>query len=352
MKARSPGPEERVRRAFATQAGHCARLGSPFTASLCGLLAERLNAETPLGGRILAWPGDPETDALALRLCGGLHALVRAGRLPDIARRYPPAPLDPEGLWTALSAALAEAGEALDPWIDGPPQTNEVARSGVLMPGLMAVAAATGGKPIVLWELGASAGLNLVLDRYAYDLGGVAAGEAGSAVRLAPDWSGPPPPAARVTVASRRGVDLNPLSLGDPRDRERLIAYVWPDQRVRLARMEAAVALSAAAPPPLDRGDAVAWLEARLAAPPDPGSVRVVQHSIALQYFPAEGRARVAALLAEAGARAGDATPLAWLAYEFDGSGSALTLTLWPGGERRRLATAHPHGQWVRWGTT
>jgi hypothetical protein len=152
-----------------------------------------------------------------------------------------------------------------------------------------------------------------------------------------------------VRIAARRGVDLNPLDVTDAQHRERLTAYVWPDQRARLARLEAALALAAADPPPLDRGDAVAWLAERLAAPPQAGQARVVQHSIALQYLPVQGRAQVAALLSEAGARATADTPLAWLAYEFEGGPAGLRLTLWPGGRTHRLATAHPHGQWVRW---
>ncbi|GJE02127.1 DUF2332 domain-containing protein [Methylobacterium isbiliense] len=339
---------ERVRHSFAVQAGHCERLGSPFTAMLLRLVAARLTGDTALGRRILGWPGDPEADALPLRLAGGLHALVRRGRLPDLAALYPPAAPDPAALWEALARAFATAAD-LDPWLDSAPQTNEVARSGVLMPGLMAVAAMTGSKPIVLWEIGASAGLNLVLDAYAYELGGRAAGRPGAGLHLAPDWTGPPPPEASVRIAARRGVDLNPLDVTDAQHRERLTAYVWPDQRARLARLEAALALAAADPPPLDRGDAVAWLAERLAAPPQAGQARVVQHSIALQYLPVQGRAQVAALLSEAGARATADTPLAWLAYEFEGGPAGLRLTLWPGGRTHRLATAHPHGQWVRW---
>ncbi|MEH3146198.1 MAG: DUF2332 family protein [Methylobacterium frigidaeris] len=346
------GDGGRVRRAFAVQAGHCERMGSPFTATLCRLLGERLDDRTAIGRRVLGWSGDPELDALPLRLAGGLHALVRRGRLPALAALYPPAPPDPEPLWTALSDAVATAEADLGPWLDGPPQTNEVARSGVLMPGLMAVAAATGGRPVVLWELGASGGLNLRLDRYAYDLGGRAAGEAESPVRLAPAWSGSPPPDAPVRIIERRGVDLNPLDAGLPADRERLTAYVWPDQRERLARIEAALALAAADPPPLDRAAAGDWLALRLAASPLPGTVRVIQHSIALQYFPPAERARIAARLDEAGASATPDAPLARLAYEADPTRAGLPildLTLWPGGETRRIATADAHGRAVRW---
>ncbi|WP_298964851.1 DUF2332 family protein [uncultured Methylobacterium sp.] len=349
MAARNEDP---VRRAFAVQAGHCERMGSPFTATLCRLLGERLDEGTAIGRRVLGWAGDPEPDALALRLVGGLHALVRRGRLPALAAFYPPAVVDPASLWAALSDALATAAADLDPWLDGPPQTNEVARSGVLMPGLMTVASRTDGRPIVLWELGASGGLNLRLDRYAYDLGGLAAGEDGSPVRLAPAWTGSPPPDVPVRIAARRGVDLNPLDAAAPADRERLAAYVWPDQRERLARIEAALALAAADPPPLDRAAAGDWLAARLAEPPTPGTVRVVQHSIALQYFPRPEQDRIAALLAEAGAAATPDTPLVRLAYEVDPAQPGppvLDLTLWPGGQTRRIATADAHGRAVSW---
>ena len=87
---------ETVREGFREQARWCERLGSRFTARLCAVLAETLDPATRLGARLLAWPGDPMTDALALRLCGGLHALVRAGDAPSLASLYPPTPLPSE----------------------------------------------------------------------------------------------------------------------------------------------------------------------------------------------------------------------------------------------------------------
>src|SRR3954451_6662068 len=194
---------------------------------LCRLIGTRMDRSTELGGRVLGWPGDadPFGDALALRLCGGLHFLARSGAAPGLSALYPPHPLpDAETLWAALRPILADS--ALLPWLDSAPQTNEVGRSAVLMSGLLAVVNIF-SQPLELLELGASAGLNLLADRYGCDLGGLRAGEAGSQVRLRPDWEGPSPPDARVTVSGRRGVDLNPL---DPRrDAERLIAYVWPE---------------------------------------------------------------------------------------------------------------------------
>jgi hypothetical protein len=152
-----------------------------------------------------------------------------------------------------------------------------------------------------------------------------------------------------VTIAGRRGVDLNPL---DPRrDGERLLAYVWPDQQARLARLETALAIAAADPPPVDRGDAADWLQARLAEPAAAGVTRVVLHSVAFHYFPAEAQARIAAMMAEAGRAATASAALAWLRYETepDEDRFTLRLRLWPTGEERLLASCDPHGNRVDW---
>ncbi len=282
--------ESEVRAAFASQAEWCARLGSPFTSLLCRTLGERLDDSTDLGRRVLGWPGKPDAlnDSVPLRLCGGLHGLVRAGQLPDLARLYPPNPLsDAERLWLALRDAMGAAEAELLPWLDLPPQTNEVARSAVLMAGLAVVATET-KLPLALFELGASGGLNMLLDRYDIRLGPRRFGDPASGVKLAPDWEGADPTGAEVRIASRRGVDMSPIEITDPRARERLLAYIWPDQPQRLARLEAALAIAAKEPPDVAKADAADWLETTLVAAEEPGVTRVVLHSVAFQYFPAE----------------------------------------------------------------
>jgi hypothetical protein len=340
--------EAAVRASFAQQAAYCTQLAAPFTALLCTLLGERLDRSTKLGRRVLDWPGNPAPfgDALALRLCGGLHFLVRSGGAPKLAALYPPALLpDGETLWWALRPVLED--DALTPWLDSAPQTNEVGRSAVLMSGLLVIAARF-GLPLRLYELGASAGLNLQLDRYAYDLGGREAGDPASPLVLKPDWSGPPPPKASVRIAGRAGADLNPVTL--PENRERLIAYVWPDQARRLAQLDAAIALAAKDPPRLDKADAADWIEARLTLAPEPGVTRVVMHSVAFHYFPESIQQRIAAHIAAAGSTASAGAPLAWLRYEeYPGDGQfSLRLRTWPGDEQL-LAWAHPHGKSVSW---
>ncbi len=336
-----------IRAAFATQAGWCRRLGADFTADLCLILGDVIDRSTTVGARILDWPGDPIADAVVLRLTGGLNGLVRGGNLPNLAAMYPPQPLtDTADFARQVAAALAD--ERLLPWLDSPPQTNEVARSAVLMPGLMVIAAAT-GLPLRLFELGASAGINLRLDHYSYDFNGVKVGPDNAPVVLTPDWRGPLPPVTKIVVIARRGVDLTPV---DARDADKLLAYVWPEQAARAARLSAALAGFVADPAPIDAGDAATWVEANVAVAE--GATTVVFHSIAFQYFTAETQARVALKLAAVGASATATAPLAWLRFEMDAASSvatlpALRLRLWPSGDDRLLAYAHPHGVTVEW---
>lgn len=338
--------ESAVRAAFEFQANWARTLGAPFTERLIAAVAAVIDGSTAVGTRVLGWPGDPVADALVLRLLGGLNALVRAGTLPHLAVAYPPNPL-PEQDFIAERVAAALADARLLPWLDSPPQTNEVGRSGVLMPGLMAVTAAT-GLPLRLFELGASAGLNLRLDHYGYDFNGRTMGPADAAVRLAPAWSGSPPPDMPVTVVARAGVDRAPVDLR--RDADRLLAYVWPDQPDRVARLDAAIAAFLADPVPIVGADAADWVEEKVALLP--GTATVVLHSIAFQYFPPLSQTRIAKHLESLGAGSTAAAPLAWLRFEMEPgppSPPTLRLRLWPDGEDRLLARAHPHGASVAW---
>lgn len=341
---------EAVRQSFRRQAKACDDLGSPFTARLCRMAAERLNDETAVGRHLLRWQGDPTGtgDALALRFAGSLHAVVRSGQDSDLAAAYPPNNTSDENLWTAVDAALRRDEAFILKWLRSPPQTNEVRRSGALLPGFLTIARLF-GKPLMLSEVGASAGLNLQWDRYAYRLGDVSWGPA-SNVALAPDWKGPPPPRADLEVSERAGCDLNPLDPSSADDRERLAAYIWADQADRLERTRKALEIAAGSGLSIDRVDAIHWLVERLSRPHS-GLVHVVYHSVVWQYFPQELKTRGEALIAQAGARATSDAPLARLQMEADGKpdGAALTLQVWPSGERHEIGRADFHGRWVEW---
>ena len=341
--------------AFSKQAEFCRFTGSSLTALVCEAAILALDVDSATGRAIIDWPGVPFADALMMRFTGGCNALVRSGLAPALAALYPPSALkDVAAMAAALRSVLRDP--ALDAelvgWLAGPPQTNEVARSGVLMAGLLAIADAT-CRPLRVFELGTSAGLNLNLDRFGYRLDEVVAGDAASGVQLAPVWTGPAPPSSSVTVLTRRGVDINPLDVSDAAVCERLMAYVWPDQTERVARAAAAIALAQAWPPQIDRADAADWVEQVVTL--EAGSTAVVMHSIAWQFFPAATQARSTAHLAALGSKASADSPLAWLRYEMDDAAAAelptLRLTLWQGGApaERLLARAHPHGAFVRW---
>ncbi|MBN9060747.1 MAG: DUF2332 family protein, partial [Rhizobiales bacterium] len=166
-----------VLKAFRSQAGACRKLGSPFTADVCDILAEVLDESSRFGRRILGWPGDPFADALALRAAGGLHAVKRSGRSAGLPAAYPPSPPDRARLRTAIHDAIAAEDDFLHDWLDSPPQTNEVARSSVLL-GSALLLAREFGLPLDWHEIGASMGLNLGFDRYRYDFGTAVRGSA------------------------------------------------------------------------------------------------------------------------------------------------------------------------------
>lgn len=334
--------------ALRDQARNNAALGSPFTARVLRLLADRLRPDSPLARRLFDWPGDvgPGGASVPLRLLGGLQALVMTGAAPALRQAYPPnAEPDDDRLWQVISDAMRDHAGFLERWLDSPPQTNEVRRAAALI--------AAGhwltvrfGLPLVLSELGASGGLNLNWDRYALKLGTQVFGPDDPALVLAPDWRGPSPPIAMPRIRDRRGCDLNPLDPADPDDALRLTAYLWADQPERLARTRAAMAQPAA---PVDHADAAGWLTDRLARR-HAGALHLVYHTIAWQYFPAPTQDACREALDRAGAQATETAPLAHLSMEADGgTGAALVLTLWPGGGRFDLGRVDFHGRWVEW---
>lgn len=344
--------ETRIRDSFAMQAQWCEKLGSPFTARLLEGLGTNLDQTTQSGDRILMWQGPPDAlgDAVALRLTGALHGLARRGEYPDLTRLYPPNPL-PDTRTLALVAleTIKKADADIMRWLDHPPQTNEVARSAILYPGLMQIAAET-GLPLSLYEIGCSAGLNLIPDRYAYRLGDVKAGQAGSPVILAPDWPGAAPGGPDPDIVSRRGCDRNVLDVTDAVHAERIISYVWPDQADRMHRVTAALDLARIDPPRIDQADAGDWIETVITDDAASGIARVVLHSIAFQYFPEPVQRRITSRIEAAGARATADTPLAWLSFEqFGTGGPRLELRLWPGDTSRVLATSDGHCRSIHW---
>lgn len=337
------------RQAFRVQEFYCRQMAAPLYADICVALADGLDRSSETGRAVLDWPGEPTRDALPLRLIGGLHALVLAGADAELAEIFA-GPVSGAALGDALNRVLARNDAALLPWLDGPPQTNEAGRSGALIVGLIEVARRCGAKLEVL-EIGSSGGLNLLIDRFRFDLGGAMLGPVDSPITIAPEWLGEPPVLPPLQIISTRGSDIVPLDVTDPAVESRLSAYVWAEKPERLERLQTAIAMIRARGVALEQADAADWIEARLAEPQAEGVVRVLMHSVVWQYIPDDRTARIRAAMAAAGARATAARPLAWVAMEPDRSlgEQVVSIRIWPGPEAREVvATAHAHAAWVR----
>lgn len=340
-----------LQQAFLAQAGACEKLGSPFMGRLCRLFADRLQRGTAVADRLLDWQGDvtPGGHSVPLRIAGSLHALVLDGADGPLQAAYPPNAVSEDALWDAIEGAFRRHEARLMTWLDSPPQTNEVRRAAAMLT-VAAMLRARFDLPLVVSELGASAGLNLLFDRFTMEVAGQRYGAAQSDVVLTPDWDGPLPPHKPVEIIDRAGIDLRPIDPGRAEDALRLLAYLWPDQPDRLVRTRAALALAEAAP---DAGDAAGWLETRLQTP-HPGAVHLVYHTIAWQYFPPETQARAAKALAVAGARATKTAPLARMSMEGDGTpgSAALTLQVWDGtaqsGVELAIGRIDYHGRFLK----
>ena len=339
--------EAENRQAFRVQEHWCAKMGAPIYAAMCAGLATGLTRESRTGARVLDWAGEPTRDALPLRLMGGLHALVRTRADAELARVFAG---DLGHVDAVLARVLVEHDAALLPWLDGPPQTNEPGRSAGLITGLIVVARWVGPR-LELLEIGSSGGLNLLIDRYRFDLGGAVVGPVGSPVTIAPEWLGEPPEVPPLGIIGVRGCDVRTLDVTDPAVEARLAAYVWAEKPERLARLATAIGMVRERGVRLDQADAADWVKARLAERQEEGVCRVLMHSVVWQYLPEPVAARIRAAMAAAGARATAARPLAWVAMEPDRAVGEMMVSVrsWPDGDAWEVvATAHAHAAWVR----
>lgn len=352
-----PAKIDRVIDAFEHQASECRAFGSPFSAELLAAGASALRRGGHTRDLLADWPGNPFTDALPTRVLGALNAAVLKMQDVDLVRAYPgPGRVgDGAAAWAAGERFIHANTEWINQWLASPPQTNEVARSAALLSGLLTIAGQH-TQPIDLLELGASAGLNLNLDRFRYELGTWNWG-GDSEVKIAAQWFGPPPSfIGSLHIVGRSGCDQSPLDVLSSDDRLRLSAYIWADQHDRAERLQAAMRIAARLPPRIERRDAADWIEEQLADTRH-DRLTVIYHSIFYHYLSRPVRERIAAAVQLAGARATSRSPIAWLKFEFeaaiggptDSRRCVLEITHWPGPNRRLAAVVDPHGRSVHW---
>lgn len=349
MQASGPGI---IAAAFANQAAYCRANAAPITGRIVAALGDLV--ASGVGGTVLdnvrSWSGPPLADALPLRLAGGLHALHLGGTEPALQPVY--AGTTGIDVMAIIAAVLQRHEPELLPWLDGPPQTNEAGRSAGFIAAMLWLADQGLPARFECLEIGSSAGINLSLGHYRYDLGGVLVGPEPGAMQFSPEWRGNPPPPSAITIAQTKGCDVAPVDLIDPAQALRLKAYIWPEHTVRFARMAAAVAQAQRNPPDLVQMNAADFAEQQLALPQNPGTTRVLMHSIVWQYVPKDQQVRVTAAVEAAGARATIDRPLAWIALEANRvvHRHELVVRHWPGdGAPHLLARAHAHGADYEW---
>ena len=308
--------------------------------------------------------GDAELRALAARakpgqphanlLLGAVHFLVLRGARHPLTRFYATAggtvSVDDDDPFPHFKAFVAEHRDAIAPLIETRvTNTNEVGRSALLNAGFRAIGPEAPLAPI---EVGPSAGLNMIWDRYGvhYTRDGAVAAAVQDGAPLVIDCAlrgeRVPPVGQAPCVGARLGLELNPVDLSNADDRDWLRALIWPDQGTRLTRLDRAIALFAEAKPPILAGDALALLPDALARVPR-DQVPVVYHTIAVYQFSREMREALESLLVIAGLR----RPVWRLSFEFDGSLYVLAAIRYADGTREetRLASCHPHGTWMEW---
>jgi hypothetical protein len=279
--------------------------------------------------RVGALAPDLEWD-FPLRLLAGLHFLVLGG----------------EASWADLDAALERHAAFLTRWTaEQEVQTNEVQRSWALVPAFLSV---YDGRPFDLVELGPSAGLNLLWDRYThrYSTGSFGSG----ALVLSGDDRLPPPRELlqrRVSVVRRRGVDLNPVDANTAHGARLLQSFVWADQADRLERLRQAIEIVRSDPPELIRGDYSELLPALLRDRRE-GAQLVVFQTASTMYLDRRQLERVR----EAMHHAGRDEPFAFVTTGRapDDDGYALEVERYPDGRSKRLGVFDFHGAWLDWG--
>jgi hypothetical protein len=295
----------------------------------------------------------------------------------DLSSALDPAESDP--LPAFRNFCLSHTDEIRDLLRHRRTQTNSVRRCAALLPAFEEVSRRASGtsrrasagstpdsrasrrnsgdsrEPLALVEVGPSAGLNLLWDRYEYDYGEAGRyGDSDSPVRIesAVREGSPPLPQQLPPVASRVGVDLDPLDVTDEADARWLRSLVWPEHEERHRLLESALEVARENPPDLREGDALELLPAVVTEIPDDRPVCVFDTQVRYQ-FDDETRQRFDALLAELGADR-DLSVLSG-DRESEAYEQAIDLTLttddgdWTDPRTECLASYQAHGEWVAW---
>ena len=231
-------------------------------------------------------------------------------------------------------------------------QTNEPGRCATLLPVLARLP-----QPLALIEVGASAGLCLLPDFYAYHYDGydcpgrrIAAADRDAPVLRCRADPATPLPDGPPQVVWRAGLDLNPLDATDAGDVSWLETLVWPGQAERLERLQRALAVAARHRPRVVRGDLRRDLAA-LAAEAPPDATLVVFHTAVLSYVASTAdRDAFATAVAALGARwVANESPRVLPAIAARAGAPPATGCFLLSVDGRPCAWTDPHGTAIEW---
>ncbi|MGW3460277.1 DUF2332 domain-containing protein [Streptomyces olivaceoviridis] len=301
-------PEETItqlRAMAAASAGH-----SPVSADAMARLADDIEQGGPVWDLVGDHP-DATEPLFGVRVVAGVRWLMLGGFAPELAdhlmhmtagagdRHYA------ERTWKLCAQALLDHPELTRTALDRPVQQHEPGRASTLLSALVML----GSPKVRLLEIGACAGLNLLLDRYLWVGPGWDWGDPDSPVRLAAHGRHP----GDLTIVERAGCDLAPRDPADPADTLILRSFLPPERDVDRMVLDDAIALAARSDVRVEKADAVDWLTAQLARPAEDGDVRtVVWHSLLQGYLTPEQQTEIEQVLCEAATR----MPLARVGFE------------------------------------
>ncbi len=343
----------RVQRAFVHFA-QVAASSSPLYATVSEAVADEDNV---CALAMEASQGQPAVNMVF----GAVHDLLLRGVAHELAEFYPSVGGSqlPTGAGPVFAAFCREHFEQLAEIIrKRRVQTNEVGRSGVLLPAFALAQRMMGGRPLHLIEIGASAGLNLLLDRYGFryefadgrDEPIVLNEQSSVQVRTC---------AANVAreefsrlveggirIGGRVGVDIHPVDVRDEAEMRWLAALIWPDQLERIHLLRSAVQVTKREPPEVVAGDAMERVDG-LVDRVDQGNVPVVYHTHAVYQMSRQWREAFGARIAAIG-RQRDLVHVSveWLG---DDPGPRVWLKGWRDGAEAevQLASCDHHGRWI-----
>lgn len=329
--------------------GRSAENASPLYAALSGAVAYDPEVLE------LVRQADPATQ-IPNMLFGAVHDLLLGSVAHPLETFYPsltPSPSAPDEAYPAFRAfCLEHATEVRQRVETRRVQTNEVQRCTGLLLAFAEVARRYGGRPLALVEVGASAGLNLLWDRYGYRYEGLGrVGDSSAAVQLACRIEGattPPLPQSFPKVASRVGIDLLPIDVNNKEATRWVRALIWPEHTDRAERFDSALQIALTAPPKVLAGDAAERLPKVMAELPQ-DALACVYHSYTLNQCPREVRERIVEEVRKAAhERSVVRVSLEWYGGQpqpqlelFEYGADAETATL--------LARCESHGRAVEW---